>query len=303
MGRFCFCTLTKHSEPSETGPDCEEPLAHYFLSRYSPGTSSCGTSCVRTSFSSLSPACSTPVTASASNAFPSSINSDTLSESAPSMLDNPCKSPDCPPLALRPSGANASVSTLWLFLRTRVRSAAGVFAPVVFLPRAFVFTTAFFKVGFFFANFFFGAPLFLASFFLTVFFIGFPFFPANPFGFVRFLFSFVLGHTRSLPPAHACPRNRARCIARKPTGPVPQFRQYPARLSESRRGFPLGTRMAPKTLVCGENLALASGLCQAMGMAKKRTKADRLERQTEQVQKKADRRPDKIEKRKTTARK
>jgi hypothetical protein len=61
--------------------------------------------------------------------------------------------------------------------------------------------------------------------------------------------------------------------------------------------------MAPKTLVCGENLALASGLCQAMGMAKKRTKADRLERQTEQVQKKADRRPDKIEKRKTTARK
>jgi hypothetical protein len=78
-------------------------------------------------------------------------------------------------------------------------------------------------VGFFFANFFFGVPLFLASVFLTVFFIGFPFFPANPFGFVRFLFSFVLGHTRSLPPAHACPRNRARCIARKPT--VPQFPQ------------------------------------------------------------------------------
>jgi hypothetical protein len=76
-------------------------------------------------------------------------------------------------------------------------------------------------VGFFFANFFFGVPFFLASFFLTVFFIGFPFFPANPFGFVRFLFSIVLGHTRSLPPAHACPRNRARCIARKPTGPVP----------------------------------------------------------------------------------
>src|ERR1035441_9860680 len=199
------------------------PLARgYSLSKYSPGTSSCGTSCVRTSFSSLPPACSTPVTASASNAFPSSINSATLSESAPSMLDNPCESPDCPPLALSASGANASVSTLWLFLRTRVRSAAGVFAPaVVFLPRAFVFTAAFFKVGFFFANFFLGVPLFLASFFLTVFFIGFPFFPANPFGFVRFLFSFVLSHTRSLPPAHACPRNRARSIARKPTGPVP----------------------------------------------------------------------------------
>jgi hypothetical protein len=30
-------------------------------------------------------------------------------------------------------------------------------------------------------------------------------------------------------------------------------------------------------------LALASGLCQAVGMAKKRTKADRLERQIEQL--------------------
>src|SRR6266851_9976557 len=165
-----------------------EPLAHYFLSMYSPGTSSCGTSCVRTSFSSVSPACSTPDTASASNAFPSSINSATLSESAPSMLDNPCKSPDCPPLALSPSSANASVSTLWLFPLTRVLSAVGVFAPVVFLPRAFVvFTAAFFNAGFFFANFFFGVPLFLASFFLTLLFIGFLFFPADPFGFVRFL--------------------------------------------------------------------------------------------------------------------
>jgi hypothetical protein len=46
------------------------------------------------------------------------------------------------------------------------------------------------------------------------------------------------------------------------------------------------------------NLALASGLCQAVGMAKKRTKADRLERQTEQLEKKEDRRPDEIEKKK-----
>jgi hypothetical protein len=74
------------------------------------------------------------------------------------------------------------------------------------LPRAFVvFTAAFFNAGFFFANSFFGVPLFLASFFLTVFFIGFLFFPADPFGFVRFLISFVLGHTGSLPPVHACP--------------------------------------------------------------------------------------------------
>src|SRR5882724_4875452 len=162
-----------------------EPLAHYSLSRYSPGTSFCGTSCVLTSFWSMSPACSTPATASASNAFPSSINSDTLSESAPSMFDNPCKSPDCAPdVSLRASGANASVSTLWP--RPRVLSAVGVLAPIVFRPRAFVFTAFFFKAGFFFANFFLEVPLFLTRFFLTVFFSGFPFFPADPLGFVSF---------------------------------------------------------------------------------------------------------------------
>ncbi|MFZ1998615.1 MAG: DUF2934 domain-containing protein [Candidatus Sulfotelmatobacter sp.] len=37
-------------------------------------------------------------------------------------------------------------------------------------------------------------------------------------------------------------------------------------------------------------------------MAKKRTKADRLERQTEQLGKRADRRPDKIEKKKVATR-
>src|SRR5713226_9805900 len=46
-----------------------DPLTHYSLSRYSPGTSSCGTSCVRTSLSSVSSASSTPFTTSASNAF------------------------------------------------------------------------------------------------------------------------------------------------------------------------------------------------------------------------------------------
>jgi hypothetical protein len=49
-----------------------------------------------------------------------------------------------------------------------------------------------------------------------------------------------------------------------------------------------------------QTLALASSLCQAVGMAKKRTKADRLQRQTEQLEKKADRHPDEIEKKKTT---
>jgi hypothetical protein len=38
------------------------------------------------------------------------------------------------------------------------------------------------------------------------------------------------------------------------------------------------------------------GLCQALGMAKKRTKADRLQRRTEQLEKRLDRRPDEIEK-------
>jgi len=58
--------------------------------------------------------------------------------------------------------------------------------------------------------------------------------------------------------------------------------------------------MAPKTLVSGENLALASGLWQAVGMAKKRTKADRSQRQTEQLEKRIDRCPDEIEKKKPT---
>jgi hypothetical protein len=48
------------------------------------------------------------------------------------------------------------------------------------------------------------------------------------------------------------------------------------------------------------NLALASGLCQAVGMAKKRTNADRLQRQTEQLDKRVDRHPDEVEKKKTT---
>jgi hypothetical protein len=37
-----------------------------------------------------------------------------------------------------------------------------------------------------------------------------------------------------------------------------------------------------------------------MSMAKKRTKADRLQRQTEQLEKRVDRRPDEIEKKRTT---
>jgi len=58
-------------------------IRSHSLPRYPPGTSTCGgTSCVRTSPSSVSPASSTPFTTSASNAFPCSSNSSTLSESA-----------------------------------------------------------------------------------------------------------------------------------------------------------------------------------------------------------------------------
>src|SRR6266404_7829919 len=138
----------------------QEWLTHYFLSRYSPGTSSCGTSWVRISLSSVSPASSTPFTTSASNAFPSSSNSSTLSEFAPARLDNPCKSPDCPPeRAESPSRAYLTASTVWLFPRTRFFAARLVFPTTFFLGVAF----------FFFANFFFGAAAFFAGFFLVFF--------------------------------------------------------------------------------------------------------------------------------------
>src|ERR1039458_1451655 len=157
---------------------------HYSLSKYSPGTSSCGTSCVRTSFLLAFPASSTPFTTSLSNAFPSSSNSSTLSESAPATLDNPCKSPDCrPELASRPFGGNATVSTLWLFSGICFLSALTVFAPIW---TAFVFTAAFFGAGFFLADFFLGTPLFLSSFF-----VGVTFLPVALFDFVCFV-CFVL---------------------------------------------------------------------------------------------------------------
>ena len=77
---------------------CPGQLIHHeSLSRYSSGTSSSGTSWVCTSCSSKSPACSTPLTAPASKAFPSSNNSSTLSESARGRRDNPSRSPDCWP--------------------------------------------------------------------------------------------------------------------------------------------------------------------------------------------------------------
>src|SRR6202521_3088886 len=191
-------------------------MIRYFLCRYSPGTSSCGTSCVRTSPSSASPASCTPFTASASNAFPSSSNSSTLSESAPSMLDNPCKSPDCPPeRAASPSGANATVSTVWLFPRTRFLAAREVFRPAVFLAPTFVFAPAFLGEAFFAVNFFLRAPPFFASFSLSALLSGFAFLSATPCDFACFFLGFFLAairavyHRSAIPSAWATPDKRA----------------------------------------------------------------------------------------------
>jgi hypothetical protein len=122
---------------------------------------------VRTSFSPRSPASSTPVTVSASNAFPSSINSLTLSEFAASTLDSPYKSPDCSPE--RDPGSpreNAAVPTRWLFAPVCFLPARAVFLPVVFLPAAFLLVAVFFGADFF-ANFL-GVLFFLASSFVAV---------------------------------------------------------------------------------------------------------------------------------------
>src|SRR6266403_1269879 len=169
-------------------PHRHDPLTHYFLSRYSPGTSSSGTSCVWTSPSSASPASSTPFTTSASNEFPSSRSSSTLSEFARPALERPCRSPDWPPeRAPSPAGSNVTVSTSSLFPRTRPLGAVAVLARATFLERGlardcltatflaagFACTAAFFGVAFlgagFFASFFLAVTFFLLWFFLFFF--------------------------------------------------------------------------------------------------------------------------------------
>jgi hypothetical protein len=106
------------------------------LSRYSPGTSSSGTSCVWTSFSSASSASSTPFTTSASNAFPSSSNSSTLSESAPSRLDNPCRPPDWPAAGAGSRSREKARPGARLRFRAGFLAARNFFAVVVFLRAA-----------------------------------------------------------------------------------------------------------------------------------------------------------------------
>src|SRR6185503_843469 len=132
----------------------------YSLSRYSRGTSSTSTSCVRTSLGSSLSAFSTPATTAASNALPSSSNSTTLSESAVSRLDKPCKSPDCPPsLAVGPFAGNPTVSAGSLVSRMVSRRVIFNFLPATFLCAALT-------AGFFFEIFPLRAIFFLPATFL-----------------------------------------------------------------------------------------------------------------------------------------
>src|SRR6266404_5345106 len=140
------------------------------ISRRKGCTLASRTSSVWTSPSS--PASSTPFTTSASNAFPSSRSSSTLSESAPSRLDNPCKSPDWPPdRGLRPWRVKAAVSTTEPFAAC-VLGARAFFRAVFFLLASLVFAAALFRaVLFFFADFSLRVELFLAGFFSAFFFV------------------------------------------------------------------------------------------------------------------------------------
>src|SRR5439155_443338 len=139
--------LTTHDR--EVAESASRKLGFYgrSLSSYSSGTSSCGTSCVRTSPRSASGASSTPLTIPASNVCPSSSNSSALSESAPSTTETPPKSPPpAPAAAVRARRFNRTVSTLWLPSPASVRR-AGLLRPAG-LRAAFCFGAPFFALNF-----------------------------------------------------------------------------------------------------------------------------------------------------------
>src|SRR5579862_3375368 len=110
---------------------------------------------------------------SASKAFPSSRSSSTLSESAASRSDNPCRSPDWPPdRDLRPSRVKAAVSTMGLLGAGCFLEALALFGAVFFLLPRFAFAAGFFlRAGLFLASFFEaffrGAFFFFFAFFLV----------------------------------------------------------------------------------------------------------------------------------------
>jgi hypothetical protein len=81
--------LSGGREQGSPADGCRSCARFYLSSKYSSGTSSSGTSRVMISPSSASPTSSTPFTTSASNAFPSSSSSSTLSEPAPAIPDRP----------------------------------------------------------------------------------------------------------------------------------------------------------------------------------------------------------------------
>ena len=118
------------------------------------------------------------MTASASKAFPSSINSSTLSESARSMFDSPCKSPDCPADSeVISRDANESAFKFELVRGARFLDKPTVFAPADFLEALLAGEADLFNLTFF-AVVFLEVVFFAAGFFPTAFRIGFPFFAA-----------------------------------------------------------------------------------------------------------------------------
>src|SRR5580692_1432366 len=110
-----------------------------------------------------------PLMTSASNAFPSSSNSSTLSESAPWRSDKPCRSPDCPPeREPKPAGSNTTLSVRSLLPRVLVLFSAFFFFGATFFAAAFTAGAAFFAALFFGAGFRLGAFLGLLFFFFLV---------------------------------------------------------------------------------------------------------------------------------------
>src|SRR5882672_3537404 len=90
-----------------------------------------------------------PFTTWASKAFPSSSSSSTLSESAPSRFDRPCRSPDWPPeRAPSPVGWNTTVSALSLLPRTLFFLSTFFFFAAAFLAGAALFAVIFLRAGF-----------------------------------------------------------------------------------------------------------------------------------------------------------
>src|SRR5580698_1434036 len=101
------------------------------------------------------------MTASASNAFPSSSNSSILSESAPSRRDKPCRSPDCSPEEDRRRGSLTYATGSGRCVRSPASLAAvAVLFMLDFLGAPLALNPDFFGADFFGAAFFAGLAFF-----------------------------------------------------------------------------------------------------------------------------------------------